>query len=69
LESGPSAAKFYEEHGTKTEVDFDAQLLADFGDTVRENKDRIDVRRAFFSAAVFWAALWAIAFGIVRWAS
>jgi hypothetical protein len=66
LKSGPNAAKFYEDYGGGSREDFHAQLLADFGEIVRKNKEKIDMRAGILSGALSWAILWAIAFGLVR---
>jgi hypothetical protein len=66
LESGPSAAKFYEDHGGETRDEFNAQLLADFGETIQMNKEKINARRNVLSGSVAWAVVWAVVFGLVR---
>lgn len=69
LKAGPSANKFYEQYGSETPEGYVAQLLADLGETIEYNAKALDFRRSLLTGAFFWAAVAAVAFGLVRWFS
>lgn len=64
--SGPDPLDFYTRYGGADPVEFSKQLIADFGRTLRENKTRLETRRAILSVSFAWAVTAGALFGLAR---